>query len=296
MDVEEEIETLDELEQEDSIESELETEESDEIEETEAEESEGDEEVEEEDEGEFVVEIEGESPTPEDREREEAPKWVKDLRKAHREAQKENKDLKERLKALEKPIEEEPIVLGPKPTLADAGHDADVYAKKLDEWHEKKIKADEQENARKAELKKEQESWNKVVQSYEEKKSSLPVKDFDEAEAAVKESVSISQQGIILNGSENPALVVYALGKNIRLAIELAKIKDPVKFAFAVAKFEGKLKVGNRKVKVLPEKKVGGSASISGGNKMLEKLRKEASETGDFSKVNAYKRKLKAKG
>jgi hypothetical protein len=51
----------------------------------------------------------------------------------------------------------------------------------------------------------------------------------------------------MLQGADNPALVVYALGKNPKKAKELSEIKDPVKFAFAVAKLEKELKVTNRR-------------------------------------------------
>ena len=96
--------------------------------------------------------------------------------------------------------------------------------------------------------------------------------------------------------SHDPVLVVYALGKNPKKAAELSEIKDPVKFAFAVAKLETQLKVSSRKAATKPEKTVNGSARVSGSvDSTLERLRAEASRTGDFSKLTAYKRKLKAK-
>jgi len=245
-----------------------------------------------EEEGELVIEIEGESPTPEESEKEEAPGWVKELRKSHRETQKENKALKERLNALEKPAEEARVVLGEKPTLESSDYDADKYASDLAAWYEKKEIADKQEKEAKAQEQQAQQAWNTVLQSYEEKKESLNVRDYFEAEELVQESLSVTQQGMVLQGAENPALVVYALGKNPGKAKEFAEIKDPVKFAFAVAKFEGKLKVGNRKVQVKPEKKISGSAKSSIGDSKLEKLRAEAKKTGNFDKVTAYRRKL----
>jgi len=53
------------------------------------------------------------------------------------------------------------------------------------------------------------------------------------------------QQDIILQAAQNPALAVYALGKSKDKAKELASIKDPVKFAFALGKLE------NQKHKIL---------------------------------------------
>ena len=99
---------------------------------------------------------------------------------------------------------------------------------------------------------------------------------------------------MILQGADNPALVVYALGKNTKRAKEIASIKDPVKFAFAVAKLETTLKVNSRKTPPPPEKTVSGSGNSSGTvDSTLERLRGEASKSGDFSKVIAYKKSLK---
>ncbi len=294
-DMVEEIEVVEELETEEVEEVESpEVEESEEETETEAEEEETEEA--EEEEGELVIEIEGESPTPEERENEKAPGWVKELRKTTRATQKENKALKERLNALEKPADEQLVVLGPKPTMESSEYDAEKYAADIGKWYERKEVTDKQDQEAKVKKGESEKAWNTVLASYDEKKESLNVRDYAEAEEIVQESLSVQQQSMILNGADNSALVVYALGKNPNKAKEFAEIKDPVKFAFAVAKFEGKLKVGNRKVKVTPEKKLSGSGSVSQGNSKLDKLRAEAAKTGDYTKVSAHRRSLQAKG
>jgi hypothetical protein len=100
-----------------------------------------------------------------------------------------------------------------------------------------------------------------------------------------------TQQGIIVHGSVEPTLLVYALGKNEAKAKELAAIKDPVKFAFAVAKLEATLKVTTRKPSTAPETTITGNSRPSGAiDSTLERLREEASRTGDYTKVTAYKR------
>ena len=129
------------------------------------------------------------------------------------------------------------------------------------------------------------------LNSYSKAKTELKVKDFDDAEATVQETLNSTQQGIILQGAENPALLVYALGKNPKKAKELASITDPVKYAFAVAKLETQLKVTNRKAAPPPEKTVRGTGPVSGTvDSQLERLRADAEKTGDYSKVMAYKR------
>jgi hypothetical protein len=99
---------------------------------------------------------------------------------------------------------------------------------------------------------------------------------------------------MILQGADNPALLVYALGKNPKRAKELASIKDPVKFAFAVARLETQLKVTKRKASSKPEPTISGTGRPSGSvDNTLERLRTEAEKTGDYSKVYAYKQRQK---
>ena len=100
----------------------------------------------------------------------------------------------------------------------------------------------------------------------------------------------------MLQGADNPALVIYALGKNPKKAKELAAITDPVKFAFAVAKLESQLKVTNRKAPPPPEKTMRGTGPGSGAvDSTLERLREEAARTGDMTKVIRYKAEQRRK-
>jgi hypothetical protein len=100
---------------------------------------------------------------------------------------------------------------------------------------------------------------------------------------------------MILQGAENPALLVYALGKNPKRAKELASIKDPVKFAFAVARLETQLKVTKRKASSKPDPKITGTGRVSGAvDSTLERLRADAERTGDYSKVFQYKKQKRS--
>ena len=119
----------------------------------------------------------------------------------------------------------------------------------------------------------------------------MKVRDYDFAEDVVQDTLSVMQQGMIVQGAENPALLVYALGKNPKKAKELASITDPVKFAFAVAKLETNLKVTSRKASAKPEKKISGTGRPSGSvDNTLDRLRADAEKTGDYSKVFQYKK------
>lgn len=241
---------------------------------------------------EVVISIGGETPTQEDEEQTKAPPWVRDLRKNYRELQRENRELKQKTQQVETP---QRIELGKKPTLEESDWDEEVFEKSLGAWYERKRKADEVEMQSKQQVEAQQKEWQNTLTSYETAKESLKVRDYDFAEDVVSETLSQAQQGIILQGTDNPAIVVYALGKNPKKAKELAAITDPVKFAFAVAKLEGTLKVTNRKAPPPPEKVVSGTGKMSGTvDSTLERLRNEAEKTGDYTKVAAYKKQKRS--
>jgi hypothetical protein len=241
-----------------------------------------------------VIEIEGESPPPEDDAK--APGWVKDLRKSNREKERENRKLREQLAKLSSAAEPTAVELGKKPTIEGADYDSAVYERQLIDWVEKKRAVEERQKSIEAERQKEQEAWNATLETYGQNRKSLKVKDFEEAELVVQDELSNTQQGMILQGADNPALLIYALGKNPKKAKEIASIKDPVKFAFAVAKLETQLKVKNRKAAAAPERVIQGSARSSGAvDSTLERLREEAARTGNMDKVMQYKRQQKNK-
>jgi len=241
---------------------------------------------------EVVVSIGEESPPHVEETR--APEWVRELRKSHRELQKRNRELEQKLTTVAPPA----MVVDPgrKPTLESHDYDAAAYEQALASWYERKRQADEQEARQRAETQAAEAAWQAKLDSYSRAKAELKVRDYEDAEAIAQELFSVTQQGVLLQGAENPALLVYALGKNPSKAKELSSISDPVKFAFAVAKLETQLKVSQRKAPPAPEAPIKGSAPVSGAvDGHLERLRDEAARTGDMSKIMAYKRQLRAK-
>lgn len=242
--------------------------------------------------GEVVVSI-GDEQLPEEKP---APRWVKELRKSQRELQRENRELKSKLESSTR-TETKPVQLGPKPTLDGCDYDSEKFEAELAAWFDRKREADQLElNARAAQEAQERE-WGEKLKAYQSAKADLRVRDYDDAEEAVQQVLNMTQQGVLLEGADNPALLVYALGKNLSKAKELAAITSPVKFAFAVAKLEKELKVSSRsKQAPAPEKTVSGTGRISGSvDSHLERLREEAARTGNISKVMAYKRQQKLK-
>lgn len=251
-----------------------------------------------EDEEETIVTIEGDTPPQDDEEGFEgqpAPQWVKDLRKSEREQKRKIKELEQQLESKEKPVEDE-VVLGAKPTLDGFDYDTDAYETALERWHSDKAIVESKAREKQAETDKQNQAWQGVLDSYNEKKTALKVRDYDEAEFALTEKFDQVQQSVVLKATKNPAMVVYALGKSPQRLEELSKIKDPIELAVAVALLETKMKTNTRKASTAPEKKISNGGSLSATHDTtLERLRKDAEKTGDFSKVVQYKRKLRQK-
>jgi desulfoferrodoxin (superoxide reductase-like protein) len=236
---------------------------------------------------EVIVSIGEEAPPPE--EQTHAPEWVRELRKTNRELQRQNRELQGKLQSTAQ-TETKPVVLGKKPTLEEHDYDADKFEAALANWFDRKRQADEAQAKQEAEVMNQQKAWQAKLDGYGKAKAELRVKDFEDAEAVAQELFNITQQGVVLQGADNPALVIYALGKNPKKAKELSDIKDPVKFAFAVAKLEKELKVTNRKAAPPPERVVSGTGRVSGAvDSTLERLREEAARTGNLTKVIQYK-------
>ena len=240
----------------------------------------------------LVVSISGEEPDEDDSKP--APQWVKDVRKRNRDLQRENRELQEKIRAV---IPAEQGILGQKPTLETCDFDTNVYEANLEQWYTRKREVEERERAIKSQQEAEHAAWQAKVNNYASSKQAFGVTDYDEAEALVNDTFSIAQQGILLQGSENPVQLIYALGKNPKKAKELAELKDPVQFSFAVAKLETRITVEKKKsTPPPPERRVSGSGSMSGTvDSNLERLRADAAKTGDFTKVIAYKNQIKNK-
>jgi hypothetical protein len=211
------------------------------------------------------------------------------LRKTNRELQRQNREQQGKLKSTAQ-TETKPVVVGKKPSLEEHDYDAEKFEVAMADWFERKRQADDANAKQEAEVMTQQKAWQSKLEGYGKAKAELRVKDFEDAEAVAQEVFNVTQQGIVLQGADNPALVIYAIGKNPKKAKELSDIKDPVKFAFAVAKLEKELKVTNRKAAPPPEKIVSGTGRVSGAvDSTLERLREDASRTGNMTKVIAYK-------
>lgn len=221
----------------------------------------------------------------------EAPEWVRELRR-------ENKELKRKLYAQEaaKPAVQK-IEVGPKPTLESCDYDDERLAEEIEAWALRKLEASKQEEQARRDEAERQSAWQAELARYEEAKSKLKLRDYKDAEEAAIDHLDEVQQAMIVKYADNPAAVIYALGKRPTKAEELGKVKDYAKFAFLIAKMEKDIKLSTRKAPA-PERVARGAAptSSASADKHLEKLEAEAARSGNRSKVIAYRKQLAAEG
>lgn len=289
-DLEEVIEEEEDEVLEESEESEEEDEESDGAEEEESEEES------EEEEDEDIISIGDEVLNEPDPEEKKAPKWVRDVRKQNRELQKKLKEYEAKLEQTNTAQAPNQPKSRPEPSLEDHDYDADAFKQDYAKWVKEQAEVERAEREAKLAQEEEAKTWQAKLDAYNENKRSLKVRDYDEVESVILERFSDTQQGVILQGADNPALLVYAIGKSKDKSEALAKIKDPVKFAFEVAKIEANLKVTKRKPSSAPEGKVTGkNGSVKSSDAVLKRLQDEASKTGNIDKLLQYERKLRAR-
>ena len=240
-------------------------------------------------EDELVVQIGDDEPAQEAKQ---APDWVRDLRRQHRELQRQNRELQAKLQTVAP--QQQQLTLGTKPTLESVDYDSSKFEQELEAWYTRKREVDSVRERAKRVEEEQTQAWQSKLDQYGKAKQELRVKDYDEAEALVQETMSTVQQGVILQGAENPALLVYALGRNPKRAKELAAITDPVKFAVAIGKLEKDMKVTPRKAPP-PESTIRSGTPASANDSTLNRLRAESERTGDMTKVIAYRRQMREK-
>lgn len=217
---------------------------------------------------------------------------VKHLRNQLRE---KSKELEQARKAAPSP---QKIEVGEKPTLAGCEYDEERYEADLDAWKERKRQSEQAETEGQRVQREAEQAWQRDFQSYQSKRAELRFPDVEEVEAVATASLNQVQQAVIVRAADNPAQLLYALGKHPTKLGELSAITDPLKLAVAVAKLEGGLKVTQRRKAPDPEQIERGSAPVSKGkDKTLERLEREADKPGaDRTELIAYRKKLRDQG
>lgn len=220
---------------------------------------------------------------------------IRNMRKREREKDKKLRQVERELEQLRKAQQPQQQVpeLPPKPTLESCGWDESEFEQKLIDWQKQasqveqaKAKAQEQQQAlvREAEAKR---------TAYQENAKKLKVKDFADAEEEVVSIFDQNRQSILLEAADNPALLVYALGKNPAQLERLSKITNLAKFAAEIGKLEKDLKVSKPTKPAPADTNLRSNAPASGSSKKLAQLEADAERTGDRTKLIAYKKSLR---
>lgn len=215
------------------------------------------------------------------------------LRGVIKDKDKENAELRRQLAAATPAPK--PVEVGPKPTIEGHEYDEDAYDAALLAWNQRKAQADDAGAAAAREQEETAKAWKVELDDFSAKKAAMKAPDFEAAEEEVVAGLTQMQQAIVIKAADDSAKVIYALGKHPAKLAEIAKITDPIKFAAAIVRLEGTIKVTPRRQAPEPEGIVRGSARLSTQtDKVLEKLEKEADRTGDRTAVVAHKRKIAA--
>lgn len=235
--------------------------------------------------GELEISIEGESPPPEQQD----SSVIREMRKALREGEKERKRLREELESVKSPK----VEVGEKPTLEQFDYDADAFESALLKWSDNKRKADA-ELAKKQEAEAEvQRAYAERVERYNAEKRTLRIAGYEEAEAAVTETLNVTQQSVLIRYFDKPALLVAAIGSNPETAKRLSAISDPIEFAFAVRDLESKVKATPRKPPA-PEPAIASARGVTLASREKQ-LMDAAVKSGDFSEYHRYRQSLRTK-
>lgn len=217
---------------------------------------------------------------------------MRDLRRANREKEKALKKMQRELEELKAPAVKK---LRPEPNLEDHDYDDVSFKQDMKKWlrEEAELEKEKSEAAKAQEIVK-QEHQEKV-RTFQEKFTSLPYKDKEDAFQEVVTAFNEQQQSVILDAVDNPDKVVYALGKTPKELERLSKIKNLVRLSAELAKIEAKMKFTMRKPKTSPDTPIRGSGGVSAVDKTREKLLEEARRTKNRSKLIAYDKKMNAK-
>jgi hypothetical protein len=199
------------------------------------------------------------------------------IRHLRAELKRKTQELAERPAPQPKPIE-----IGEKPTLEACEWDEEKFESELLAWKDRQRQAE----AQRSDAEKGAEAASKAflgdVERFNTARTTLKVPGAPEAIDTALSSLSQVQQAALVTAADNAAVVLAALGKHPGKLADLAGIENPIKFAVAVAKLEGTLKVQSRRKAPEPENVTTGNTGVRPGatDKEAERQEKRAMERG----------------
>ena len=237
---------------------------------------------------ELVVTLGGE---PQEEE-EQAPNWVKDLRRKNREDQKRIRELEAKL-AGQSGSQQGGLKEPEYPELEQFDYDADLHKEAVKKYTREKLMYDREIERQRAIQEEANKEWEKVVNSYKTGKARFDADKMQEAEEEVVSVLSPARQAMLMDAADDSAALTLALGSNPETLRKVASIKSDAKFIAELVKVQMKMTVQSKKTPPPPERTIGGAGKTPGATaNNLAALKKKAEDSGDYAAYFAEKRRL----
>jgi hypothetical protein len=188
-------------------------------------------------------------------------------------------------------------VIPERPKLEDFDYDQDKFDAAVDE-RETAVVAHAEWKARLSEREAERaRAAERQAKQLEQQRSALGVSDYEERAALVKELLTDAQIAILTNGAQNPARLIYALGRSPSKLDQLAGEDNLARFAVMIGGMEKDIKVTKRSAPspdTLPRGATASPALNDRAAKELARLEREAARTGDRTALIQFRKKMNA--
>lgn len=225
-------------------------------------------------------------------EEEQAPNWVKELRRKNREDQKRIRELEAKLNGQSTPQQSNQPPK--KPKIEEFDYDADEFEKAMDKYVDAKSAYDREQDRQRAIQEESEKEWGKVVNAYESGKTKFPADKMKEAEEEVVSVLPMPRRAMLMDAAEDSTLLTFALGTNPETLRKLAAIKSDAKYIAQLARIEMNIKAQPKnKTAPPPERTISGSGKTPGASSSnLDRLKADADKSGDYTKYFNEKRRL----
>lgn len=164
-----------------------------------------------------------------------APNWAKELRTKYKETARKAAELEKQLQAKAEQVAPEPELKElPEPDLADFDFDQAEYAKALKEWAKNQLEVERKKADAEAKQAAELEEINTAKAKYDADRAKIvhSAPDYQSAEQAIVDTLSVPAQVMIMQLADNAASIVLAAGRNKALLAELKALEsNPIKLA-----------------------------------------------------------------
>lgn len=220
--------------------------------------------------------------------------WAR-MRKAEQEAKAEAARLKRELEAAKASTTtgaaSDP---GPEPTIESCDYDEALLKARLREY-DRNVAQHEAEKAKAAERATQQhrEAQGRV-DAYNVARVEALAKypGYEAAETTVGSALTADRLDVLVRNAGNLTRVVYALGQRPELLEKFARETDRDRLVAELVKLEVSMKERKKGTQAPPpERSPRGAGAPGADNSTLERLRAKAEKTGDYTEVNAWKRK-----